>query len=67
MAVFGEVWSAPATEAFIALVEQFGGMLLITASTVGPESEASVDVLADVLQAWDSMTRWVLLEPGAPG
>ncbi|MFF2121715.1 trypsin-like peptidase domain-containing protein [Kitasatospora sp. NPDC058184] len=63
----GQAWSAPATEAFIALVEQYGGMLLITASTVGPESEASVDVLADVLQAWDSMTRWVPLAPGAPG
>ncbi|MFE2345714.1 trypsin-like peptidase domain-containing protein [Kitasatospora cineracea] len=63
----GRDWSAPATEAFIALVEQHGGMLLITTSTVGPTSEASVDVLEDALHAWDSMTRWVPLEPETRG
>ncbi|MFF9072101.1 trypsin-like peptidase domain-containing protein [Streptomyces sp. NPDC014646] len=67
VATFGQLWTAPATEEFIALVQQYGGMLLIVASTVGPNSPATVEVLTDALEAWDSMTRWVPLKSDASG
>ncbi|MGA5196608.1 trypsin-like peptidase domain-containing protein [Streptomyces exfoliatus] len=67
VAMLGQLWSAPAIEELIALVQQRGGMLLIVASTVGPESPATVEVLADALEAWDSMTRWVPLKSDASG
>lgn len=67
VATFGKLWSAPATEEFTALVQQYGGMLLIVASTVGPDSPAAVEVLTDALEAWDSMTRWVSLKSDASG
>ncbi|APE24620.1 MULTISPECIES: S1 family peptidase [Streptomyces] len=67
VATFGQLWTAPATDEFIAMTRRFGGMLLITASTVGPESPASVEVLTDALEAWDSMTRWVPLTSDSSG
>ncbi|MFF0425650.1 trypsin-like peptidase domain-containing protein [Streptomyces sp. NPDC004520] len=67
VATFGQVWSAPATEEFIALARQYGGMLLVLASAVGPDSPATVEVLTDALEAWDSMTRWAPLESDASG
>lgn len=48
-------------------MEQNGGMLLIVASAVGPETPATVEVLMDALESWDSMTRWVPLRPDASG
>ncbi|MFD0271597.1 trypsin-like peptidase domain-containing protein [Streptomyces sp. NPDC127106] len=66
VATLGQLWSAPATAEFIALVRQYGGMLLILTSTVGPEFPATVEGLVDVLESWDAMTRWVPLKPGAP-
>ncbi|MGW1842120.1 trypsin-like peptidase domain-containing protein [Streptomyces sp. NPDC001966] len=67
VATFGQLWSAPATEEFTALVQQYGGTLLIVASTVGPDSPVTVEVLTDALEAWDSMTRWVSLKSDASG
>ncbi|MER6773188.1 tetratricopeptide repeat-containing serine protease family protein [Streptomyces bacillaris] len=67
VATFGQLWTAPATEEFVALVQQQGGMLLIVASTVGPDSPAAVEVLTDALEAWDSMTRWIPLKSDASG
>ncbi|MET8611764.1 tetratricopeptide repeat protein [Streptomyces misionensis] len=61
VAVAGALWSAPAQRQMIALVEQYGGLLLILTSAVGPETPASVEALMDVLESWDSMTRWVPL------
>lgn len=65
VATLGQLWTAPAIEEHIALVRQYGGMLLIVASAVGPESPASAEVLMDALEAWDSMTRWVPLRTDA--
>ncbi|MEV5200226.1 tetratricopeptide repeat protein [Streptomyces sp. NPDC053720] len=67
VATFGQLWTAPATEEFIALVEQDGGMLLIVASAVGPGAPATMEVLMDALESWDSMTRWVPLKSDASG
>lgn len=67
VATLGQLWTAPATEEFITLVQQYGEMLLIMASAVGPDSPASVEVLMDALEAWDSMTRWVPLKSDASG
>ncbi|MDX3179678.1 tetratricopeptide repeat-containing serine protease family protein [Streptomyces sp. ME02-7008A-1] len=67
VASFGQLWTAPATEEFIALVEQDGGMLLILASAVGPEAPATMEVLMDALESWDSMTRWVPLKSDTTG
>lgn len=67
VASFGQLWTAPATEEFIALVEQDEGMLLILASAVGPEAPATMEVLMDALESWDSMTRWVPLKSETAG
>ncbi|MFJ2841542.1 hypothetical protein ACIPD2_07620 [Streptomyces griseofuscus] len=55
------VWSAPAQPELIALVEQYGGLLLIVTSVVGPKTLPSIEALTGVLESWDSMTRWVPL------
>jgi tetratricopeptide (TPR) repeat protein len=56
-----QVWSAPARSELVTLVEQFGGLLLILTSALGPEPSVSMDLLSDVLESWDSMARWVPL------
>ncbi|MFF9843439.1 tetratricopeptide repeat protein [Streptomyces sp. NPDC013740] len=67
VAMLGDVWNAPSTQEFIALVHRYGGMVLVVTSTVGPESPASPDTVREVLESWDAMTRWVPLRPGASG
>jgi tetratricopeptide (TPR) repeat protein len=65
VAALHQVWSAPASEELITLVEQYGGMLLIVTSSFGPRTPVTMEVLMDVLESWDSMTRWVPLRANA--
>lgn len=67
VASLGQLWTAHATDEFIALVEQGGGMLRIVASAVGPEAPAAMEVLMDAMESWDSMTRSVPLISDASG
>lgn len=61
VAALHQVWSAPATREFLTLVGQSGGVLLVLSSALGPEDAYTMEALADVLQSWDAMVRWVPL------
>ncbi|MCB5181953.1 tetratricopeptide repeat-containing S1 family peptidase [Streptomyces antimicrobicus] len=66
VATVGQLWSAPATDEFTALVQQYAGVLLVVTSAVGPRSPTGLELLTDALEAWDSMTRWVPLKGTGP-
>ncbi|MEU3528582.1 tetratricopeptide repeat protein [Streptomyces sp. NPDC038707] len=61
VAVLHQIWSAPASGELVALVKRYGGLLLIVTSALGPEGSATIEGLTNVLESWDSMTRWVPL------
>ncbi|MGW0488909.1 tetratricopeptide repeat protein [Streptomyces olivaceus] len=61
VAALHEIWSAPASEEIIAQVERYGGLFLIVTSALGPEGPVTMEVVMNVLESWDSMTRWVPL------
>lgn len=61
VAALHQVWSAPAADELITLVEEYGGMLLIVTSAYGPGTPVTMDVLRNVLESWDSMARWAPL------
>ncbi|WP_405624569.1 trypsin-like peptidase domain-containing protein [Streptomyces sp. NBC_01396] len=61
VAALHQVWSAPSTIEFLSLVERSGGVLLVLSSALGPEDAFTMEALADVLQSWDAMVRWVPL------
>lgn len=65
VAALHQVWSAPAAEELTALVEQYGGVLLIVTSAFGPGTPVTMEVVMDVLESWTSMTRWAPLGTNA--
>jgi tetratricopeptide (TPR) repeat protein len=64
VAALHQFWWAPAAQELVSLVKQHGGMLLIVTSALGPGPLDPMEVLRNVSQSWDTMTRWVPLRTG---